>query len=186
MACISKISAAISYDCDTGTTGLESAILINKEDILSYTLSQADGRVDSLTLKDGASAYKLDAVKRSLVVSESLKINEGAPNAFTHTANIVCTTQQGAIFFKNLINPAANGSFVIIARSFPILGMAGAAYPRVYGLYFGLSATGVDRSTHDNGAWYTLTLATPERVLGEDALVMTDGGYKALYNRAVG
>lgn len=186
MACISKISAAILYDCDNGATGIESAVLINKEDIQSYSVLSTDGRINALTLKAGASAYKLDAVKRTLVMAESLKINEGAPNAFTHTANIICTTSQAAIFLRDLINPAANGSFVIVTRSFPEMGMTGRARPRIYGLYYGLSATGIDRSTHDNGAWYTLTLSTPERVLGEDALAITDADYEALYAGAVG
>ena len=186
MACISKISSAILYDCDSGATGLESAVLINKEDILSYSTLSADKQISGLTLKEGASAYKLDAVKRTLVMSESLKINEGAPNAFTHTANIICTTPRAATLLRDLINPAANGSFVIATRAFPEMSAAGRARSRIYGLYFGLSATGIDRSTHDNGAWYTLTLATPERVLGEDALALTDGAYEALYAGAVG
>ena len=186
MACISKISSAILYDCDTGATGIESAVLINKEDILSYSVLSADGRIGTLTLKEGASAYKLDTVRRTLVMSEALKINEGAPNAFTHTANIVCTTPQAATLLRDLINPAANGSFVIVTRGFLETGVTGRSRPRIYGLYYGLSATGIDRSTHDNGAWYSLTLATPERVLGEDALAITDADYDSLYAGAVG
>ena len=186
MACISKISAAITYDCDGVSAGLESAILINKEDILSYTTLQTDGRIDLITLKAGASAYKLDTVKRTLVMSEALKTNEGAPNAFTHTANIVCTSAQAAAMLKNLVNPAANGSFVILTRCYPENGVAVATRPRVYGLYYGMSATAIDRSTHDNGAWYSITLATPERVLGEDALGITDANYASLYAASVG
>ena len=34
MACISKLANAIAYDCDTGATGLVSAIIINKADIV--------------------------------------------------------------------------------------------------------------------------------------------------------
>lgn len=186
MACISKISAAITYDCDGVSAGLESAILINKEDILSYTTLPTDGRVDLITLKAGASAYKLDTVKKTLVMSEALKTNEGAPNAFTHTANIVCTSTQASAMLKNLVNPAANGSFVILTRCYPENGVAGVTRPRVYGLYYGMSATAIDRSTHDNGAWYSITLATPERVLGEDALGITDANYASLYAAAVG
>lgn len=186
MACISKISEAISYDCDSSQVGYESALLINKEDILSYTTAPTDGRIDQITLKGGASAYKLDAIKRTLVMSEALKINEGAPNAFTHTANIVCTNQQSATMLKNLINPAANGSFVILTKNIKMMGLADKSRPRVYGLYYGLSASAIDRNSHDNGGWYTLTLATPDRVLGEDALGVTDTCYSSLYSAAVG
>lgn len=186
MACISKISSAISYDCDSSQVGYESALLINKEDILSYTTISADGRIDRLTLKEGASAYKLDAVKRTLVMSESLKVNEGAPNFFTHTANIVCTTQQSANMLRDLIGPAANGSFVIITKNIKLMGLLDRARPRIYGLYYGLSASAIDRNSHENGGWYSITLSTPERVLGEDALGITDANYTALYNAAVG
>ena len=186
MACISKISAAIAYDCDNGSVGLESAILINKEDIKSYSVLSTDGRISGLALKEGASAYKLDAVKRTLVMSEALKTNEGAPNAFTHTANIICTTSQAATMLRDLINPAANGSFVIITRNYPEKGSASFTRPRIYGLYYGLSATAIDRNTHENGAWYSLVLSTPERVIGEDALAITEADYTALYAAAVG
>ena len=186
MACISKVSAAISYDCDSSQVGYESAILINKADIESYTAVSADGRIDSLTLKAGASAYKLDTVKRTLVMSESLKVNEGAPNAFTQTASIVCTSQQSATLLRDLINPTANGSFVIITKNIRMAGITGLNRPRIYGLYYGLSATAIDRNSHDNGGWYSITLSTPERVIGEDALVITDSNYDALYAAAVG
>lgn len=183
MACISKISSAIAYDCETGNTGLVSALLINKEDIASITFSPVNtALVDVITLKEGTSAYKIDTVKRVLTTTEALKVNEGAPNAYTHSATVVVTAPVVSALFKDIINPVANGSFVILTRASKV---GGDAY-RAFGLYYGMSATAVDRSSHDNGAWYTITMATPERVIGEDALVVKDSSYGAMYAAAVG
>ena len=184
MACISKISSAITYDCDTGGTGLISALLINKEDIASIAFDPTNiAWVKTITLKEGASAYKIDTVKRVLTTTEALKVNEGAPNAYTHSATVVVTAPLASALLKDLINPVANGSFVIITR---ILNAVGTKTARPFGLYYGMSATAVDRSSHDNGGWFTISMATPERVIGEDALAMNAPAYDALYATAVG
>lgn len=179
MACISKLANAIVYDCDTGATGLASAIIINKADIASFAVTAGSLSVDTLTLTSGAKAYRIDTVKRSLVVSEALKINEGAPNAYTHTANITLTGEN-SIAIRNLKTAVTNGSFVILAKK------QGDTFARAYGLYYGMSATAADSSSHDNGGWATLTLETPENVIGEDTLSVEATLYDALYNAAVG
>lgn len=188
MACISKISSAINYDCDTGGTGLLSALLINKEDIASITFDSANSAlVTTITLKADAKAYKIDTVKRTLVTTEALKVNEGAPNAYTHSATAVITAPVASALFRGLVNPVANGSFVILTKALKQVSsslMGDTARP--FGLYYGMSATAVDRSSHDNGGWFTITMATPERVIGEDALTLNIGNYDALYAEAVG
>lgn len=171
MACISKLESAIAYDCDTGATGLVSAIIINKEDIASFTVSGAT--VTALTLVSGAKAYNIDTVKRSLVMSETLKVNDGAPNAQSHSASLTITS--AATPELCAIRAAiTNGSFVIFAER---PGVAGAY---VYGLYYGLSATAMNYSSHDNGGWTTVTLETPENVIGEDNLLAIKDVYELL------
>lgn len=179
MACISKLASAIAYDCDTGATGLVSALIINKADIASFAVTSGSMSVDALALTSGASAYKIDTVKRSLVMSEALKINEGAPNAYAHTANITLTGENSAAI-RNLKTAITNGSFVILAKK------QGDTFARAYGLYYGMSATSADSSSHDNGGWSTFTLETPENVIGEDTLSVDDTLYNALYAAAVG
>lgn len=176
MACISKLANAIAYDCDSGATGLVSALIINKADIASYAIS--GGVVNSLTLLQGANAYKVDTVKRSLVVSDALKINEGAPNAFSHSASMVITSAAGTGLVST-VAALANGSFVIMAKQ------QGDTYPMVYGLYYGLSATAIDSSSHDNGGWVSATIETPENVIGEDNLLALRDLYDTLYAAAV-
>lgn len=179
MACISKLATAIAYDCDTGATGLTSALIINKADIASFTVDSAGGVVTALTLVAGAKACKIDTVKRSLVLTEALKINEGAPNAYAHTANIILTGA-GSADLRKIKAAITNGTFVIVAER------PGADGIYVFGLYYGLSATATDYSSHDNGGWTTVTLETPENVIGEDNLLVTKGTYQALYAAAVG
>lgn len=179
MACISKLANAIAYDCDTGATGLVSAIIINKADIASYTVESGTMTVSGVTLVSGAKAYKVDTVKRSLVLSSSLKVNEGAPNAYSHSATLVYTGILDASA-RTTMSAITNGSFVIMAKT------ATLAAPRVYGLYYGLSATAIDNNSHENGNWTTLTLETPENVIGEDFTSISPAGYDALYSAAVG
>ena len=188
MACLSKIRSAITYDCDSGNTGLLSALLINKEDLASITFDSTNpALVTTITLKGGASAYKIDTVKRTLVTTESLKVNEGAPNAYTHSATAVVTGSVAMPLLRDLINPVANGSFVILTQSLRAPSSVEATnFVRSFGLYYGMSATAIDRSSHDNGGWYTITMATPERVIGEDALRVSSALYDTLYGAAVG
>lgn len=179
MACISKLASAIAYDCDTGATGLASAIIINKADIASYVVESGNMTVSGVTLVPGAKAYKIDTVKRSLVLSTALKVNEGAPNAYSHSATLVYTGILDSLARENM-SAFTNGSFVIMANTYT------PAAPRVYGLYYGLSATAIDNNSHENGNWTTITLETPENVIGEDFTSISSAGYAALYEEAVG
>lgn len=183
MACITKLASAITYNCDSGATGFLSALIINKSDIASFRVSREDGVVSAITLASGAKAYKIDTVKRSLVVSESIKINEGAPNAMSHQATIVYTELRPGKTATGVISAVTNGSFVILTN--PIVHSGGSNTPSVWGLYYGLSTTSIERSSHDNGGWATVTMATPENVIGEDTLTMSQAEYDALYAAAV-
>lgn len=177
MACITKLANAIAYDCDTGATGLVSAMIINKADIASFNIEASTGVISRLSLVNGATPFKIDTVKRSLVVSSALKVNDGAPNAYTHSANIVYTGVSNAAH-RNMMAALSNGSFVIIVKR------VGSSSGDPYGLYYGLSATGVDSSSHDNGGWTTIAMATPENVIGEDTLTLAQAEYDRLYKAA--
>lgn len=179
MACISKLASAIAYDCDTGATGLVSALIINKADIASFTVDHRTMLVSGVTLVPGATAYKIDTVKRSLVLSSALKVNEGAPNAYSHSATMIYTGRLDTPG-RSAMSAFSNGSFVIMAKVPTI------ASPYVYGLYYGMSATAVEQNSHDNGAWVTYTFETPENVIGEDSLAIAANEYDTLYVAAVG
>lgn len=182
MACITKLAGGFAYDCDTGATGIESAIIINKDDIASFIVAPYAGAgtalaLTGLTLAASAKAYKIDTPKRVLVISETLKVNEGAPNMYKHSVALMATENQNAAFVLKL-QGMPNGSYVVIARGVN-------KKNRVYGLYYGLSATSIERSSADNGSWVSLTLETPEQFIGEDFLGLADGLYTSLYDAAV-
>ena len=171
---------AIAYDCDSGATGITRAVIINKSDIKSFTVDSTVAAVSALTLAPEAKVYRIDPVKRSLVVSSALKVNDGAPNAYTHTASITFTGGESvSAARRTLASALSNGSFVIIAER---VGFTGGD---IYGLYYGLSATASDMSTHENGGWTTTTLATPENVIGEDTLTLAKAVWDSLFSGAI-
>lgn len=178
MACISKLATAIAYDCDSGATGLKDALIINKGDVASFSISSPNKVLDTLVLNNGTTAYKIDTVKRSLVVSSALKINEGAPNAYSHTATLTVTMADSPAL-RSMMDAFANGSFIILTRT-------NDNKTACYGLYYGLGATSSDKSSHDNGSWTTVTLETPESVIGEDSLAVANSVYDTLYAAAAG
>lgn len=181
MACISKLSAGFAYDCDTGATGIENALLINKSDISSYAVSSVDMVVTSLALNSGTKPYRIDTPKRTLVVTESLKINEGAPNAFSYSATLTITSLVSSPFMTYILNPLTNGNFLLLTKARTSTGSY--AY-RVYGMYYGLSSSSIDRSSADNGGWTTVTLQTPDQVIGEDGLLISSALYESLFASA--
>lgn len=179
MACISRLTSAIAYNCDTGAVGLDSALIINKADIASFDVDARSASVSNITLVRGANIFRIDTVKRSLVLSTALKVNEGAPNAYSHSATLVYTGQLDTPG-RNAMSAFSNGSFVIIAKT------PGVASPYVYGLYYGMKTTAVEQNSHENGSWVTYTFETPENVIGEDSLAIAANEYKDLYDAAVG
>ena len=178
MACISKLAGGFAYDCDTGATGIENAFIVNKEDITSFAFDPtAPTIVTTVTLAAGATAFKIDTPKRTLVVTESLKVNEGAPNALSFSASLTITAVNNFALRTNVLRAMPNGSFVLFTKE--------ADTYRVYGLYYGLSATAYDRTTHDNGSWIAVTMGTPEQFIGEDSLQVQKSVYDSLYAAAV-
>ena len=173
MACIKKLTSALAFDCDSGTMGFKDALFLNMADIASFSVVAPNKAF--IAIAGGGKVYKIDTVKRSLVISESLRVNESAPNAFSHEAviNIFSKGDRAAQ------NDLRNASIVIVARGNDDL-------VRVYGLYYGLKASASAESSHDNGGWTQFTVSTPEGVIGEDSLYMTKDAYEVLYKAAVG
>ena len=170
MACIKKLASALAFDCDSGTVGFKDAFYINREDL--HVVSVVN---NTATIEFHGPRYKIDTVKRSLVISESLRVNESAPNAFTHEAVLNVFTKGN----RSIQNDIRNASLVIFAR-----GNDGQV--RVYGLYYGLKASASAESSHDNGGWSQFTLSTPEGVVGEDSITYPSASYQTGYDGAVG
>lgn len=178
MACISKISSAILFDCESGYIGIRKAVLVNKADIESITYGSVP-LVTGITLVAGAKGVVVDTIKKSLVVSESLRQNDGAPNAFAYEAVVNIFNKYSA---PELSNALANGSFVLLTQSGPI----SRPVNRFYGANYGLQASASATNSHENGGWTQFTLSTPEGVIGEDSLTIPDATFNTIYNNAIG
>lgn len=158
MACLSKISSAINYDCDNGFVGFSRAAIINKDDINAMTV--AGGVVTVLTLASTSSAYRIATQKKAFSVVETARVNENAPNAFSHEATITVFEKENPVLFNQLVN----GNVVIIANHL--------GYYRLFGAYYGMRTSASNMSSSENGGWATFTLSTPEGVIGEDYLTV--------------
>ena len=171
MACLQKISNAIDYDCANGFVGFSQVAMINKADIQSFTVD-AYKAVATLDIGSGV-PYKITSQKKGFSVSETVRVNDGAPNAYVHEVTVTVYEKENPLLFNQL----ANGDVVFIAKR--------AKYCRIYGLFYGLQPTASSMNSNENGGWATFTFTTPEGVLGEDYLTVKDTVYTAIFNAVV-
>ena len=171
MACLQKISSAIDYDCANGFVGFSQVAMINKADIQSFVVD-ASKAVTALNI--GSSVpYGVASQKKGFSVSETVRVNDGAPNAYAHEVTVTVYEKENPLLFNQL----ANGDVVFIAKR--------AKYCRIYGLFYGLQPTASSMNSNENGGWATFTFTTPEGVLGEDYLTVKDTVYTAIFNAVV-
>ena len=171
MACLQKISSAIDYDCANGFVGFSQVAMINKADIQSFVVD-ASKVVTALDIGGGV-PYGVASQKKGFSVSETVRVNDGAPNAYVHEVTVTVYEKQNPLLFNQL----ANGDVVFIAKR--------AGYCRIYGLVYGLQPTASSMNSNENGGWATFTFTTPEGVLGEDYLTVKDTVYTAIFNAVV-
>ena len=171
MACLQKISSAIDYDCANGFVGFSQVAMINKADIQSFMVD-ASKVVIGLDFGSGV-PYGVASQKKGFSVSETVRVNDGAPNAYVHEVTVTVYEKENPLLFNQL----ANGDVVFIAKR--------AKYCRIYGLFYGLQPTASSMNSNENGGWATFTFTTPEGVLGEDYLTVKDTVYTAIFNAVV-
>lgn len=171
MACISKIGWAIEYDCQNGYASIDSALIINRADIESF--ETIDFGVTAINMRVGATAFKVDTVKKSVTAVETLRVNEGAPNAFHQEVKLTVYDKVNTI----LANALSNADAVVLYKT-------GSSY-RAAGMRYGLKATASEYDAHNNGGWTTFTLSTPDNVVGESKLSVSATVYNNLYSTAM-
>ena len=175
MGCLSKISQAIAFDCVT-SNGLVQAVMINRDDVMSWSLTGDE--VSAITLVGGGKGVQIATTKRSLIASETLRVNDIAPNGFTHELTVAVFDQK---LYASIANQLANGSVIVLTKA-----AAGTDFVyRAYGMEWGLVATSSTRTSHDNGGVGTFTMSTPEGVVGEDTLTVKNTLFDTLYNGAI-
>ena len=171
MACLQKISSAIDYDCANGFVGFSQVAMINKADIQSFVVGTSKV-VTALNI--GSSVpYGVASQKKGFSVSETVRVNDGAPNAYVHEVTVTVYEKENPLLFNQL----ANGDVVFIAKR--------SKYCRIYGLFYGLQPTASSMNSNENGGWATFTFTTPEGVLGEDYLTVKDTVYTSIFSAVV-
>ena len=174
MGCISKLNRAILVDCDAGATGIEELLLINYSEIASKDLI---GGQATLTLTSGGKAILVESNKKGVNASSEARINENAPAALADsvTFTIYSKDQTSA----DIVNRILNGRFVAVAK------MKEKNIYRVYGLVYGLNMSAYTEEANANGGFTTITLTTPENVIGEQRAHFNPTTYTTLRTGAI-
>lgn len=173
MGCLSKLNKAILVDCDGGATGVAEMLLINFADIA--TKSVADG-IATITLASGAKAVLVESNKKGVNATEEVKQNDNAPTALTQA--VTFTLYQGNTNGTQIVNQILNGTFLALVKT-------KAGRTRVYGINYGLTLSALTEDMNANGGFTTITLSTPENVIGEMRVSFADASYNTLRAAAI-
>lgn len=175
MGCLSKLNKAILVDCDGGATGIAEMLLINMSDVSTKAYAPTTGLV-TLTLAKGAKAVLVESNKKGVNATEELKTNDNAPTALTQ--GVTFTVYQKNANGTAIVNSILNGTFIAIAKTKE-------GTHRAYGAGYGLVATAVSEDANANGGYTTITLSTPENVIGELRYSFDGAAYNALRTEAI-
>ena len=173
MGCLSKLNKAILVDCDGGATGVAEMLLINFADIA--TKGVTDG-IATITLASGAKAVLVESNKKGVNATEELKQNDNAPTALTQA--VTFTLYQGNMNGTQIVNQILNGTFLALVKT-------KAGRTRVYGINYGLTLSALTEDMNANGGFTTITLSTPENVIGEMRVSFADASYNTLRAAAI-
>lgn len=174
MGCISKLNRAILVDCDAGATGIEELLLINYSEIASKDLT---GGQATLTLTSGGKAILVESNKKGVNASSEARINDNAPAALADT--VTFTIYSKGVESADIANRILNGRFVAVAK------MKEKNVFRVYGLVYGLTMSAYTEEANANGGFTTITLTTPENVIGEPRAHFDPTTYTTLRTGAI-
>ena len=173
MGCLNKLDRAILVDCDGGATGVAEMLLINFEDIAVKSVLNG---VATINLAADAKAVLVESNKKGVNATEEIKQNDNAPTALTQA--VTFTLYQGDVNGTLIVNQILNGTFLALVKT-------KAGRIRAYGYNYGLSATAISEDLNANGGFTTITLSTPENVIGEMRVSIADASYTTLRNAAI-
>lgn len=173
MGCLNKLDRAILVDCDGGATGVAEMLLINFADIESKSILYS---VATITLADSAKAVLVESNKKGVNATEEVKQNDNAPTALTQA--VTFTLYQGSPLGARIVNQILNGTFLALVKA------KNGKY-RVYGYNYGLNPTAISEDLNANGGFTTITLSTPENVIGEIRLHFAEDSYNTLRAAAI-
>ena len=161
-------------DCDSGATGIEELLLINYSEIASKDLT--GGRA-TLTLTSGGKAILVESNKKGVNASSEARINDNAPAALADSVTFTIYGKDRTS--ADIVNRILNGRFVAVAK------MKEKYIYRVYGLVYGLNMSAYTEEANANGGFTTITLTTPENVIGEQRALFDPTTYATLRTGAI-
>ena len=173
MGCLNKLNKAILVDCDGGAAGVSEMLLINFADIASKSVAGGNA---TIALASGSKAVLVESNKKGVNATEEIKTNDNAPTALTQA--VTFTLYQGDANGSIIVNQILNGTFLALVKT-------KAGRIRAYGYNYGLSATAISEDLNANGGFTTITLSTPENVIGETRLSFADASYITLRAAAI-
>ena len=161
-------------DCDAGATGIEELLLINYSEIASKDLSAGQA---TLTLSSGGKAILVESNKKGVNASSEARVNDNAPAALADSVTFTIYGKgEGS---ADTVNRILNGGFVAVAK------MKEKNIYRVYGLVYGLNMSAYTEEANANGGFTTITLSTPENVIGEQRAHFNPATYRVLRTSAI-
>lgn len=173
MGCLNKLDRAILVDCDGGAAGVAEMLLINFADISSKSVSNS---VATITLAASAKAVLVESNKKGVNATEEIKTNDNAPTALTQA--VTFTVYQGNADGTRIVNQILNGTFIALVKT-------KSGQYRAYGVNYGLTMSAFTEDLNANGGFTTITLSTPENVIGETRLSFADASYNTLRAAAI-
>lgn len=161
-------------DCDAGATGIEELLLVNYSEIASKDIT---GGQATLTLASGGKAILVESNKKGVNASSEARINDNAPAALADSVTFTIYSKGQAS--ADTVNRILNGRFVAVAK------MKEKHIYRVYGLVYGLNMSAYTEEANANGGFTTITLTTPENVIGEQRAHFDPTTYATLRTGAI-
>lgn len=173
MGCISNITGAITYDCLGGAVGIADLMLINYSDVQSVAINKGEATV---TLTSTGKPVRVASIRKGANATEAVRSNENAPNALEQTVNF--TVYKKTKVEADFVNTIINSRLVAVAK------MVENGVYRIFGPNYGLEVSALEESANENGGFTTITISTPENVLGEPRAVITESTWNTLVAKA--
>ena len=173
MGCLNKLNKAILVDCDGGATGVAEMLLVNFADISFKSVANGVANVDLIA---GTKAVLVESNKKGVNATEEIKQNDNAPTALTQA--VTFTVYRGGTEGAQLVNQILNGSFIALVKT-------KSGQYRAYGVNYGLYMSAFTEDLNANGGFTTITLSTPENVIGESRMDFSASSYAALRAAAI-
>lgn len=161
-------------DCNAGATGIEELLLINYSEIAAKDLTSGQA---TLNLSDGGKAILVESNKKGVNASSEARINDNAPAALADSVTFTIYGKKPDS--ADTVNRILNGRFVAVAK------MKEKNIYRVYGLAYGLNMSAYTEEANANGGFTTITLSTPENVIGEQRAHFDPTTYATLRKGAI-